>query len=100
MVVNTDMNIRVIAVSNGADMRVGGCSNVHFANISRGPAPTFRVATLLENVFVVKIVHVNLFMYSSDCVEESRGDVLTSSPFFQLIEAKGVKGAALAMGLS
>ena len=49
---------------------------------------------------MVKIVHVNLFMYSSDCVEESRGDALTSSPFFQLIEARGVKGAALAMGLS
>ena len=100
LVVNVNVIICVITISNSAYIRAGGCSNVHPANLSHGPASAFRVATLLEDVFMVEIVHANLLVYPLDRVKEVCREVLASSPFFQLIEARGVKRTACAMGWS
>ena len=70
----------VIAILNSTDASVGGCFDIHFADLSCEPASTLRVAILLEGVLAIKVVHPNLPTYPSDRVQEISG----STHFFPI----------------
>jgi hypothetical protein len=61
LVVNTNVDIAlVVSILNGAEMRVGGSLNFRLADLPCKPPSTFRVARLLNGIFVVEVVHTNL----------------------------------------
>ena len=91
LIINANMNTRtVITVHNSAEVRVVARSGFHLTNLPWKPAPSFRIAMLLDDVITVKVVRADLPRCLLGGVPEIWG-LRTSFSLFHATKVNGEK---------